>query len=83
MIRSVLVRMVLGRKLGRRQAQRTLNLQDEIDLLNKKGVIHAIRHESDLDEATSAYKDIETVMNNQTDLVEIVVKLEPLAVLKG
>jgi tRNA-splicing ligase RtcB len=72
-----------GRKLGRRQAQRTLNLQDEIDLLNKKGVIHAIRHESDLDEATSAYKDIETVMNNQTDLVEIVVKLEPLAVLKG
>jgi len=72
-----------GRKLGRRQAQRQLDLEAEIKLLNDKGVVHAIRHKSDLDEATSAYKDIDQVMANQTDLVDIVVKLDPLAVLKG
>ena len=72
-----------GRKMGRKQAQRELDLQHEIDLLNEKGVIHAIRHTKDLDEATSAYKDINVVMENQQDLAEIVVELTPLAVLKG
>lgn len=72
-----------GRKLGRKQAQRQLDLEHEIDLLNKKGVIHGIRHASDLDEATGAYKDIDIVMENQKDLAEIVVELTPLAVLKG
>ena len=72
-----------GRKMGRKQAQRELDLQHEIDLLNRKGVIHGIRHTKDLDEATSAYKDIDTVMENQRDLAEIVVELTPLAVLKG
>jgi tRNA-splicing ligase RtcB len=72
-----------GRKMGRKQAQRELNLKQEIELLNKKGVIHAIRHASDLDEATGAYKDIDVVMENQKDLAEVVVELTPLAVLKG
>ncbi len=72
-----------GRKMGRKQAQRELDLQAEIDLLNAKGVIHSIRNIKDLDEATSAYKDIDIVMKNQEDLAEIVVELEPLAVLKG
>jgi tRNA-splicing ligase RtcB len=72
-----------GRKMGRKQAQRELDLKNEIELLDKKGVIHAIRNKSDLDEATSAYKDISVVMENQTDLAEIVVELTPLAVLKG
>ncbi len=69
--------------MGRRQAQRELNLQDEIELLDKKGIIHAIRHKGDLDEAPGAYKDIDIVMENQKDLAEIVVELTPLAVLKG
>lgn len=72
-----------GRKMGRKQAQRELNLKDEIELLKKKGVIHSIRNTKDLDEATSAYKDIDVVMENQKDLAEIVVELTPLAVLKG
>lgn len=72
-----------GRKLGRKRAQRELDLKEEIELLNKKGVIHGIRHARDLDEATGAYKDIDMVMENQKDLAEIVVKLSPLAVLKG
>jgi tRNA-splicing ligase RtcB len=72
-----------GRRMGRREAQRKLDLEQEIGILDAKGVVHAIRGVADLDEATSAYKNIETVMENQTDLVEVVVKLEPLAVMKG
>lgn len=72
-----------GRKIGRKEAQRSLNLQDEIKKLDDAGVIHSIRSESDLDEASGAYKDIECVMENQKDLVEIVTKLKPLAVVKG
>ncbi|PCJ66838.1 MAG: RNA-splicing ligase RtcB [Bacteroidetes bacterium] len=72
-----------GRKLGRRHAQRELNLEAEKAALDAKGVVHALRNTSDLDEAPGAYKDIDKVMANQTDLAEIVVKLEPLAVLKG
>lgn len=72
-----------GRKMGRKQAQRSLDLEAEKAALDAKGVVHAIRNVSDLDEAPSAYKDIDLVMANQTDLAEIVVKLEPLAVMKG
>lgn len=72
-----------GRRMGRKQAQRELNLTEEIKRLDDLGVIHNIRTEKDLDEAAGAYKDITTVMENQTDLVEIVVELKPLAVIKG
>lgn len=72
-----------GRKMGRKEAQRELNLQDEIENLDGKGIIHSIRNEGDLDEATGAYKDIEEVMDNQTDLVSPMIQLRPLAVLKG
>jgi len=72
-----------GRKMGRGMAQRTLNLETEKGKLDEKGIIHAIRNKSDLDEAPGAYKDIDTVMANQLDLVEIVVELNPLAVIKG
>lgn len=72
-----------GRKMGRKQACRELSLAGEIKRLDDIGVIHGIRVEKDLDEAAGAYKDIDVVMANQTDLVEIVTKLRPLAVIKG
>jgi len=72
-----------GRKLGRGQAIKTLDLQNEIDILNKAGVIHGIRNKKDLDESVSCYKDISEVMKNQEDLVEVLVELKPLAVIKG
>jgi tRNA-splicing ligase RtcB len=71
-----------GRKMGRKQAQRELNLEDEINKLNEQGIIHGIRNIEDLDEATGAYKDIDIVMKNQEDLVKIIVELTPLAVIK-
>ncbi len=69
--------------MGRKQAKRELDLESEIKLLDDQGIIHSVRHESYLDEATSAYKDIDVVMENQSDLVKIKVKLKPLAVIKG
>lgn len=72
-----------GRSMGRKQAQRELNLEEEIAKLNDKGIVHSIRQTKDLDEAPGAYKDINVVMENQSDLVEILVELNPLAVIKG
>jgi tRNA-splicing ligase RtcB len=72
-----------GRKLGRKQAQRTLELEAEIARLDEQGIIHSIRSKSDLDEAPGAYKNIDVVMENQNDLVDILVELSPLAVIKG
>ncbi len=72
-----------GRKMGRKQAERTLNLEEEKKRLDDKGVIHSIRAIGDLDEAAGAYKDIDVVMDEQADLVEILDRLEPLAVVKG
>ena len=72
-----------GRKLGRKEAQRTLNFLEVKNKLDKLGIIHSIRSKNDLDEAPSAYKDIAVVMNNQKDLVDIVLELSPLAVVKG
>ena len=72
-----------GRVMGRKQAQRTLDLNTEISRLDAQGIIHSIRSQRDLDEAPGAYKNIGEVMKNQEDLVDIVSELEPLAVIKG
>lgn len=72
-----------GRLMGRKQAQRVLNLKSEIENLNKKGILHALKNQKDLDEAPGAYKNIDTVMENQKDLVDILIVLIPLAVVKG
>lgn len=72
-----------GRKLGRKQAQRELNLEKEKQILERKKILHAVRGKRDLEEAAGAYKDIETVLARQSDLVEIRDILAPLAVIKG
>jgi tRNA-splicing ligase RtcB len=72
-----------GRRMGRKEAQRTLDLEAEKKLLDDQGIIHGIKEVSDLDEAASAYKDINLVMENQKDLVTGIVELTPLAVIKG
>ena len=72
-----------GRLMSRNEARKTLSLDAETQLLENKGIIHSIRSVRDLDEAASAYKNIDEVMENQKDLVEIVKKLSPVAVIKG
>ncbi|MFA5424981.1 MAG: RtcB family protein [Phycisphaerae bacterium] len=72
-----------GRKMSRTQAIMELSLVGEIETLEKQGIIHGIRNEKDLDEATGAYKSIDEVMANQSDLVEVLVELKPIGVIKG
>jgi tRNA-splicing ligase RtcB len=72
-----------GRKMGRKQAQRQLDLEQEKKRLDDQGILHAIRSAGDLDEAAGAYKNIDEVIDNQLDLVEVLVELRPLAVVKG
>lgn len=72
-----------GRRMGRKEAQRKLDLDKEAGRLNKEGILHSIRSRKDLDEAAGAYKNIDKVLEQQLDLVEVVVTLKPLAVVKG
>jgi tRNA-splicing ligase RtcB len=72
-----------GRVMSRTAAIRNLNLEEEQRKLDDLGIIHSIRHKDDLEEASSAYKDISQVMAFQSDLVKIKVELSPLAVIKG
>ena len=72
-----------GRVMGRNEAIRRLSFEEEVRKLNKSGILHSIRTHRDLDEAPSAYKNIQQVMLDQEDLVKIVTELSPLAVIKG
>lgn len=72
-----------GRAMSRTQAIHTLNLEEEIKKMDAKGIVHGLRTQRDLDEASSAYKDIDQVIALESDLVKIKTKLEPIAVIKG
>ena len=72
-----------GRAMSRTEAVRSLSLEAEVAKLEAQGIVHAIRGQKDLEEAAGAYKDIDEVMANQTDLVNIVTELSPVAVIKG
>ncbi len=72
-----------GRKMGRKEAQRTLDLETEKAALDAKGIVHSVRNVKDLDEAPGSYKDIDVVMKEQEDLVDILVELTPMGVIKG
>jgi tRNA-splicing ligase RtcB len=81
-----------GRRLGRSQANKTLTLE-ECDgamqgIVYDRFSISRIRGPGgqklrDLSEAPLAYKDIDVVIAAESDLVKPLVKLSPLAVVKG
>ena len=70
-----------GRKMSRTAAKANLSLKDE--QARMAGIVHNINSVDQLDEAPSAYKDIEEVIKLESDLVTPVVKFKPLAVVKG
>jgi tRNA-splicing ligase RtcB len=72
-----------GRRLSRSAAIRTLNMVEEVAKLEAKGIVHGIRNQDDLQEASGAYKDIEEVIANELDLVKVKTRLLPVAVIKG
>ena len=55
----------------------------EMRFIRKLWIVHAIRSQHDLEEAAGAYKDIEQVIGNELDLVKILTRLLPIAVIKG
>jgi tRNA-splicing ligase RtcB len=69
-----------GRLLGRKAANRTITREQAEESMH--GVVFGIR-DGDFDEMPAAYKDVHAVMAAQSDLVEPVVRLRPLAVVKG
>lgn len=72
-----------GRVLSRTAAIRQLDLAAEVARLDALGIVHAIRNQNDMQEASGAYKDIDSVIANQADLVRVVTRLLPVAVIKG
>lgn len=72
-----------GRVLSRTAAINTLDMAEEVQRLEAKGIIHGIQQQRDMQEASGAYKDIDTVIANQTDLIKVKTKLMPVAVIKG
>lgn len=72
-----------GRVLSRTAAIKSLDMKAEINNLESKGIIHAIRTQHDMQEASGAYKDIEEVINNELDLVKVKYRLLPVAVIKA
>lgn len=69
-----------GRVLGRKEAMRTLNLDDFKATMTK--VVAKVDHDT-LDESPFAYKDIFEVMRLQADLVEVVAHVRPIINIKG
>jgi len=69
-----------GRLMSRKQANKLL---DEKTANESMRGIFFTGWRGDYSEAPLAYKDIETVLANQRDLVKPIIKLKPLGVLKG
>lgn len=73
-----------GRAYSRKGAMETFSCEAVLNDLKEQGIVLGKTKKADVaEESRFAYKDIETVMDNQNDLVEIVSKLKTIAVVKG
>lgn len=73
-----------GRRYSRKGAMNAFTCEDVINDLKKQQVILGKKNKSDVaEESRFAYKDIDEVMKNQSDLVEPVKKLHTIGVVKG
>lgn len=69
-----------GRKMSRNQAKKFFTIED---LKEQTKNVECRKDDGVLDEIPSAYKDIDSVMENQSDLVEIVAQLKQIMCIKG
>lgn len=69
-----------GRRMSRSKAKRQFNLED---MERQTHGVECRKDESVIDEIPGAYKDIDEVMANQSDLVEVVHTLKQVLCVKG
>lgn len=69
-----------GRVLGRKEAKRTLNMESFAETM--AGVVALVTDET-LDESPFAYKDIFSVMAQQSNMVETIAHVRPILNIKG
>ena len=69
-----------GRRMSRKAANESITESEATTAM--QGIVYG-RFNGKYDEAPQAYKDIIQVMADQYDLVKPLVKLSPLAVMKG
>ena len=69
-----------GRRMSRGAAKRAFTLED---LAEQTAGVECRKDSGVLDEIPGAYKDIDTVMANQSDLVEVVATLKQVVCIKG
>jgi tRNA-splicing ligase RtcB (3'-phosphate/5'-hydroxy nucleic acid ligase) len=69
-----------GRAMSRGEARRRFNADD---LARETAGVECRKDAEVIDEIPSAYKDIQVVMDNQSDLVEIVAELKQVLCVKG
>jgi tRNA-splicing ligase RtcB len=69
-----------GRVMGRNAARKAIS---EAEFAASLAGTHSRARKAFLDEAPAAYKDIDTVMERQRDLVDIVHTLRPVMTVKG
>ena len=73
-----------GRAMSRKQALKTRTSRDVVAELEKKGVFLGKKKKGDVaEEAASAYKNIDFVIDQQQDLIRPLMRLEGRAVIKG
>lgn len=69
-----------GRKMSRTQAKKAFSRED---LERQTAGVECRKDAGVIDEIPSAYKDIDKVMRNQSDLVEVVAQLKQVVCVKG
>ncbi len=69
-----------GRKMSRTQAKKAFSRED---LERQTAGVECRKDAGVIDEIPSAYKDIDEVMRNQSDLVEVVAQLKQVVCVKG
>lgn len=69
-----------GRRMSRHEAKRRFNIQD---MEKQTQGVECRKDHGVIDEIPQAYKDIDVVMENQSDLVEVVHTLKQVVCVKG
>lgn len=69
-----------GRRMSRSAAKKHFTVQDLVD---QTAGVECRKDQGVLDEIPGAYKDLEAVIRAQSDLVEVVARLNTLVCVKG